>query len=302
MGLLDWLNETKQRVSTDGTVGIKESAYQLWIGLLRRTSTLYPEGENIYEKEWDLLIVLDACRTDAINQFSEQYPFLNYPNTIHSVGSATYEWLPNTFIPAYSDEISETAYVTANPHIDRFPEIPDFDRVVKVWEKQTDPETGTVPPRAVTDHAINLHRNDNPNRMIVHYMQPHLPSIPDPIENTNAELGEPTDNGWDLLRRGEVTEERVWESYTQNLEYVLDEVEVVLNNVDAETAVITSDHGEAKGELGVYGHPNVPIEPLRRVPWYRTGASDTKEHKPEIDGGESVDISIEERLQSLGYK
>jgi hypothetical protein len=43
-------------------------------------------------------------------------------------------------------------------------------------------------------------------------------------------------------------------------------------------------------------------EPLLKVPWYSTTATNRNEYESEIDDGQSVDISIGERLRSLGYK
>lgn len=43
-------------------------------------------------------------------------------------------------------------------------------------------------------------------------------------------------------------------------------------------------------------------EPLLKIPWYSTTATNRNEYEPEIDDGPSVDISIKELLRSLGYK
>lgn len=73
-------------------------------------------------------------------------------------------------------------------------------------------------------------------------MQPYLPSVPDPLsDGMNAETlgqGKGWESPWKLLRKGELTYERVWGAYRANLNYVLDEVELLLKNVDAERTVI----------------------------------------------------------------
>ncbi|PSP48877.1 hypothetical protein BRC67_12005, partial [Halobacteriales archaeon QH_3_68_24] len=45
------------------------------------------------------------------------------------------------------------------------------------------------------------------------------------------------------------------EAYLDNLRIVLDEVAVLLENIDADTVAITTDHGEAFGERNFYRHP-----------------------------------------------
>lgn len=48
---------------------------------------------------------------------------------------------------------------------------------------------------------------------------------------------------------------------------VLDEVELFLNNINANKVVISSDHGETFGELGFYGHPaGCPHPVVKKVP------------------------------------
>jgi arylsulfatase A-like enzyme len=157
----------------------------------------------------------------------------------------------------------------------------------------------------MTDRAIEVGRDHDPERMVVHYLQPHHPFIPDPeldpgqsIENFNEEAW---DDIWDRLRHGEVSKERVWNAYRENLRYVLADVELLLENVDAETVVITSDHGNAFGEWGIYGHPNGSLHPaVKHVPWAVTNAADTGEYDPDVER-ESSEASVEERLDGLGY-
>ena len=47
----------------------------------------------------------------------------------------------------------------------------------EVWRDAWDYDRGTVLPRAVTDAAIRAGRNQDLDRLVVHYMQPHFPCI-----------------------------------------------------------------------------------------------------------------------------
>jgi hypothetical protein len=45
------------------------------MGVLCRTSPLFESGINIYEKDWDLLVVLDTCQVDAMKEVIGEYYF-----------------------------------------------------------------------------------------------------------------------------------------------------------------------------------------------------------------------------------
>jgi glucan phosphoethanolaminetransferase (alkaline phosphatase superfamily) len=96
----------------------------------------------------------------------------------------------------------------------------------------------------------------------------------------------------------------VFDLYVQNLRYVLDHVERLLNNIDAETVVLTADHGELFGEWGLYSHHAcVPHPALRKVPWVRTTANDSQSHNPPIERSDvdRVERISNEKLAALGY-
>ncbi|TMT87284.1 hypothetical protein E2L06_12095 [Haloterrigena sp. H1] len=304
MTLADWASDTAGRIKSDPVGGIKESLYELYLGGLRRTNLLYSGGEHVYERDWDVLVLLDACRVDLLEEVADEYSFLDDPQMLTSVGSSSIEWLENTFVDEYTHEMGETAYITGNPFSKRVLSTEDLLVLDEVWRYEWDEKRGTIPARAITDRAITAGRENDCERLIIHYMQPHFPSVPEPLsDGMNAETlgdGEGWDSPWHRLQRGELDQETLWSSYRENLRYVLDDVTLLLENLDAETVVISADHGNAAGEFGVYGHPKVPLKPIRNVPWYETTANDTESYVPEREIG--VDQGkIEEKLGALGY-
>ncbi|MFC4356333.1 hypothetical protein ACFO0N_00050 [Halobium salinum] len=310
MTLRDWVDETRTRFREEGVAAAsRESAYELYLGGFRRLSPFYPGGENVFDREWDVLLVLDACRVDLLRQVAALggYPFLDRPGELVSVGSSSIEWLSRTFDEDHREAARETAYVTGNPFSQRVLSEADLHVLDEVWRYGWDDERGTIPARALTDRAVATHREFGPDRMIVHYMQPHFPSVPDPLTGgMNAETlgeGKGWEDPWEKLRRGELSFERVWRSYARNLEYVLDDVALLLRSLDADRVVITADHGNAAGEWGVYGHPKVPIPVLRNVPWYETSARDDGEYEPELERPErgGTEEGVEDKLSALGY-
>ncbi|WP_134670599.1 hypothetical protein [Halorussus marinus] len=304
MTLADWLSETRERIAEDGTRGIKESIHELYIGGLRRTNPLYSRGEHVFERDWDVLVVLDACRVDLMSEVAGEYPFLDEPDTLVSVGSSSIQWMERTFTEHHDAELRDTVYVTGNPFSKRVLSDEDLLALDEVWRYGWDDETGTIPGRHVTDRAIAAGREQDYERLIVHYMQPHFPSIPEPLtDGMNAQTlgdGEGWDSPWHRLRRGELDEETVWSSYRSNLDYVLEEVGILLENLEAERVAISADHANAAGEAGVYGHPKVPIRAIREVPWYETNATDTETYDPKLEP-DAERGDIEEKLGALGY-
>jgi hypothetical protein len=137
-------------------------------------------------------------------------------------------------------------------------------------------------------------------------MQPHFPSLADAAgDGMTAEAwGEQSLSVWDDIRFGRRDPEDAWASYRENLNLVLDDVELLLSNVDAERAVLTADHGNAFGERGIYGHAaGIALLPLREVPWAVTDATDGGTHEPATRPDPSGrDTDVADRLADLGYR
>jgi hypothetical protein len=264
-------------------------------------------GTNMFSRQWDVCIVLDACRYDLIESVTSEYEFLSDLDSIWSVDSKTHAWLEKTVNRTKRKELAQTAYVTGNPFSDYVLNDNPFGKLDEVWRYAWDDDFGTVPPRPITDRAIRIGRSSEFDRLLVHYMQPHVPFLdwekqqPLKMGNFGAEE-QAAEDTWGRLRAGEVEEGDVWSAYRRNLEIVLNDIEVLLNNVDAPRTVITSDHGNGMGEWGIYGHPlHMPFEPLRKVPWIRTTAEDGATHSPKQYTTTEDDSMIENRLHALGY-
>jgi hypothetical protein len=275
----------------------------------RRYEARHPP-KYIFEDDWDTLIVLDACRYDLWDDVGKEFTFPN-PIThdyVHSPGSRSHEWMRENFSDEYKKSMAETAYVTANPYSKDYADESDFALVDEVWQYGWDDEIGIVPPQNVTDRAIDVIESSSSSRTIVHYMQPHFPSLRHP------ELGgrvAPEKNAWingsiwGKLKNDEISKEIVWDAYRDNLRDVLDSVELLLTNHDASKVIITSDHGNGAGEDGIYSHPGRRAHRvLRKVPYCETEATNDGNYTPEIENDTDTNIADEEaktRLKALGY-
>lgn len=299
--------------------------YQLGGGASLALNSLLSYGTNVYEKDWDVLLILDTCRVDALKSLQSEYAFLETVDSITSVGSSSPEWIANTFTREFADEIGKTAHLTVNAHAHKilvegkslgeykeFIYTPDvwntvtseeFQHFEEVWRYLPQNPRDRYNPKNVTDRAIAVHRELDPERMIVHYNQPHAPYLRREFEDPDVELDPWESDPFGYLKDGGEFF-NVWDAYLDELRYVLDSIELLLENVDAETVAISADHGEAFGELGVlYGHLlAVPHPVLRKVPWVETTATNQNTYQPQIEPEETGRVDVEEQLRFLGYR
>jgi hypothetical protein len=222
---------------------------------------------NIFEKEWDNLLILDACRLDLYQEVEGETEGRT------SLGSSTAEFVEKNFSEG---DFSDVVYVTGNPHLSdglfeeltgRKPE-DTFHEVFHTYMSDWNQENGTVLPEPLIRDAKTARKLFPNKKIILHFMQPHHPFIESDIEGETAMVGENEANKiWPRLERGEIPRKKVQKAYRENLEYILNEIEEFTENLDGKT-VITSDHGNVLGESTFYGHPRgVNTKELREIPW-----------------------------------
>jgi len=303
---------------------VVKSIFDQYVGVTLSITLRYPLGTNVYERPWDTLILLDTCRVDALKEVADEYGFLppaKEISTLTSIASSSYTWMANTFVEEYAQEVANTIYISANIYSEWVLEdgwrpeeergishcnwstldANDLNGLDQPWRHGED-LLDHPDPEHVTKRAIGHHREFDPERMIVHYSQPHEPYIAQAIEDgrTEDELHDYEEDPWSYLKTGGDLDV-VWDVYLADLRMVLDHVETLLRNHDAERVVISADHGEAFGEYGVYRHPvAVPHPQIRQVPWALTIAQDTHEVKGSTEPYQRVD-DVEDSLEALGY-
>jgi len=294
-----------RRYRSGDLIGAQTALYNIYLGLLEKW-TWYDGGQSLLEHDWDVAIILDACRVDALRYYTDEYDWLTDVQTDTSVAGMTPTWMDATFdSPSACASIQ---YVSGNPYSVTHLTDDWFQEVVHLSETHWSEEYHTVTARPVTDEAIRTWRTDEPDAMVVHYMQPHFPSIPAIRGDVGAKsFGRGGIVGrWESVRRDEITKIDVVESYLANLRYVLDDVELLLENVDAEDILITADHGTCLGEAGIYGHAGLHLPPVFSIPVAWTTATDDGTHDPDervttSDEQTVADRSVEDQLAALGY-
>lgn len=304
MGVFEFVQKLPER-------GVRTSIGELRVGIRRRSNWLARRGTNIFDQEWDVCLVLDACRADLLDSVADEYEFITGDQSIHSVGGTSPEWIEETFGKRSPATLESMGYVTGNPYSSQVDiNTSRFGVLDEVWRYGWDADIGVVPPRMMTDRAIAVGREHDLDRLIVHYMQPHIPFLDDPelsrkmSDGTTDEFRIDTETVWDRLRAGEVEVDTVWEAYRQNLRHVLDSIRLLRKNVDANWMAITADHGNAMGELGQYGHGRTErVDSVCRVPWEVTDARDTGNYEPTVQPEpQRGDSNVNDQLRALGYK
>lgn len=295
------------------------------------------KGERVIDQEWNNLIILDDCRFDA---FSRSYQELKNQGTLReftSRGTDTTSFLLENFSGSHHPDI---VYVTANPRVNSL--VPDsFFKVISVWNKGWNDEFNTVLPETMYQYALEASYRYPDKRLIIHFIQPHIPFIdlPDgawigarifpelskssqkvPQETARSKVPfrvylPPWNSDWYLFELS-LGNSRIWELYEKNLARALTYVKRLLNELPGKS-VVTADHGEAIGDrlhsllpFRVYGHPpGVRIKCLTQVPWFVSSAPQGAQLKSpalpalqlDTESGADDDKLVEERLKSLGY-
>lgn len=294
----DWVAETKQKYRTHGTATATKAAVQeLWQGALKRAFARLNYRPSVWDRDWDVLVIMDACRVDALRTIVEdddRFPPGTAVRRVVSPASTSAEFMESQFTNGPSAEKHRAGLVCSNPYAAKCPGVApnQWQRVEHVWRQYGD--TGAIdatPPRPVTDAAITVARETDPERLIVWYMQPHFPA------RTLNETGV-----FKKIRDGDITFSRAWDAYIDNARWVLDDIALLRKSIDAERIAITADHGESFGEYGVYGHaPNIPTPQLKTVPWLVVDGTNDTEYTPEHRPMAEAASSVSEQLNALGY-
>jgi len=266
----------------------------------------YGQGTQVMQEDWDTLILLDACRYDM---FADRVPFEGDMQSRISLGSTSEEFLRQNF---EEGQYHDTVYVNANVY---FPKVNldsdgTFHAVVDLLD-DWDEDLEIAHPETVTEAARTVHEKYPNKRVIVHYMQPHLPFIGEHGLKLRERVGQR--NAWVPFRNGErpISVDELWEGYKENLDVVFEYVSDLLADINGKV-VISSDHGNMVGERQgpvptkrMYGHPwGVYTPELVNVPWFVLDSGDRRaitEEVPEQIEGKSEDL-VTERLESLGYR
>ncbi|MHC3378336.1 alkaline phosphatase family protein [Haloarcula sp. H-GB5] len=266
-----------------------------------------PDGIDIFEEDWDSLVLLDACRYDALADQDE------LPGNLESRisrGSQTYEFLRANFTDR---DLRDTVYVTATPQYHRFEDELNttFHDVINIWSDDSnvwyDKGRQVVRPETTTEHALQAAERYPNKRLLVHYIQPHTPFLDRPTEELRTDK-----NIYRQFISGElpVDASTLREAYRRNVDITIPHVADLVKGLDGRT-VVSADHGELLGErlfpvpVSGWGHPHgTYVDELVRVPWLVHEQGERRDVTAESSKNSVEEVEkdvVKERLQSLGY-
>jgi hypothetical protein len=272
-------------------------------------------------EDWDNLLLLDACRYDIFADTSD------LPGTLDSRlsrGSNTGEFFEKNF---GDTTCYDTVHVTANPApwVEKWCSLDVdavFHDVIRVWEDHWDSEVNTVGPEPVAEAVRAAHERYPHKRILGHFIQPHQPflgatgqQIDDKGMTAYSELEAETQDDrkkiWEQLEDGDLSPDRAWQAYRENLELVLPYIAGLCEGLTGKT-VVSSDHGNLFGEFAWpfpirgYGHPSrIHTRKLIEVPWLEVPFATRREITAEGSVSGETDVDKEERLERLrhlGYR
>ncbi|MHA2123649.1 MAG: sulfatase-like hydrolase/transferase [Promethearchaeota archaeon] len=249
---------------------LKEFFYYKIISVISKTKK---EGFSIFTEKWDNLIILDDCRYDFFRHLLPSIEIDGFLEKKISRGSHTVQFLKENF---KKKKYNDIVYLTANPIVNQLLH-ESFYRIISVWDEGWDKKYHTVLPEVMYEYALNAIKKYPNKKLIIHFMQPHFPSVRYDLRKGLVNKEQKTN----LLKlyHGEIWKKYLLNTlikgYLKSLKEVLLYVNKLINLLDG-TIIITSDHGEAFGDrihplfpVKFYGHRiNVKIPALLEIPWY----------------------------------
>jgi hypothetical protein len=250
------------------------------------------------DEDWDNLILLDAYRADY---FKEHSLLEGDFSTVVSKANWSLEFILNNF---QESEYHDTVVITANENYTLSSKVDEstFYTLSNVGDVDREKRIENVTEAALD--AIEAYPN---KRLIIHYMQPHIPHMGETSNQVRNDYWDESFPGmFELFRRGEISKDQLEQSYIDTIRMIESEIQELIKKLDGKT-VISSDHGENLGEvqhgMTQTGHGN-PTPECRYVPWlemdYDTRREITEDNPIGFDTVD--DHAVEERLSALGYK
>lgn len=277
--------------------------YRAWKAVLRGLTSVRAGGdqhERLNRIDWDVLLVLDACRWDALQRVTD-WPI----GSCTSPATTTDTWLA----AASESRILEGTTVASSNSIYAEHDLGMCD-LHRLWETEWVDRLGNIPPEPILER-LDEFVADGRLPAVGHVGPPHAPYIARIDGEWLPVFPEITEWHWDPSREefdqvsqqeamaaGVVDLDRAARGYRASVRSVWE----VANEYVARwvrqglTAVVTADHGETFGrprDFWLVEHPEgCYVPPLTTVPFAVFRDGERRGASPE---------TVEETLESMGY-
>jgi len=291
------INKIKKAIKNPIAVGFKLNR-MFWRDQFDFGPKYNLHGIDIFDEDWDNLIILDACRYD---EFAANVELPGRFESRISRGSHSREFVRGNF---KGKTIYDTVYVSANGNYGKLKEEIEAHILKFVFVERDEVDGRTSHPETVRKKAEEIFEEYPNKKMIVHFMQPHQPYL----GPTGRQM--PYHGGLMPTAKAEgISHEDIMQAYRENLELAISEVEKLLHSLGGKS-VVTADHGEILGErlrpvpIKWYGHPQGHyMNELVKVPWHVYEAEPRRKITKGDPKQDEYDLeSINQHLRELGYK
>lgn len=264
------------------------------------------KGIDIFEEDWDNLIILDACRYDYFEQRAADKLPGHLEQRISQAGQTS------EFIQAhFSDrELHDVVYVTGNDWILKIGDDigADIFNVISVkddldWDQEK-----------ITKRALEVAEEFPNKRLLIHLIPPHHPFKGPTADEKFPSIEEQSSGFFSNIRRGKVdiSDELLRQAYAENLDRAIPATKELFDKLQGKT-VVTANHGEFLGDrcrpipIKEYGHHGGQYaDELVNVPWHVHQNGGRKEIVSEDPLEDDIDNrtpeEIDQQLRNLGYK
>lgn len=272
-------------------------------------------GVDVMEKDWDNLLILDACRPDILRDYA---PKRWDVQTRLSKATVSPEFMDAHFTGRTHHD---TVFLSANPFTYDIPEF-TFHARKNLLETRWNDEYETVLPEVMAEEVLTTVQDFPNKRVVAHFIQPHIPFLGEKWQDLNQYVGIAhyrndggEASGYNVWARkmyiGDVSHDRLIQAFRANHEITVEAIKPLLQDLPGKT-VITADHANLLGErtypipVRIYGHPpKFPKQELIEIPWVTFEGEERRDitvDSPTVQAPVSDAEAVSQKLRALGYK
>ena len=221
-----------------------------------------PGAKTVFEKDWDVCFVLDACSYDVFRELSQLKGKLTKEI---SWGFNTARWTVHNI----REEHRDTIFLYTNPWVARIVGEENLKKYFYyhegLWKEHWSEQHRTVMASDALNKADFLIPRYKDKKFLVFLLQPH-----DPFYATSDFKVADNSLRWvEDFYKGNTRPEVMVEAYKNNLKMVLHQIGEFQKKFKDKKIIITADHGESLGQYGVcYSHKGGYLPWLVEVPWF----------------------------------
>jgi len=262
------------------------------------------QQEKIRNTDWDILIIIDACRFDYFEAFyKETLGDIGVLSKVNSPAAWTVGWLKMTF---ENHPMMDTVLIWDHPVADRIRLIQkqielgktfdvrgNFKKTYDMWDIGYDKKLGYLPPELTTNKVFEELKENKNQRVIAKYRQIHDPYLYYKGE-TKLPIKKPRYSSLRKVLYEIISDEVMWtvrdklnfmpeswlnaiwlkygkegiiKGYTEDFKLMLNHAKRIIDGFPNKNIVVTADHGERLGEKGRYSHGGKLEKVIKEVPW-----------------------------------